>query len=137
MELHKNDVKNNVFGFGASNDAYAQYFTGESFLQGLIKQDDVDWSIANVSFAPGCINHWHQHTCDQVLICTAGEGWVQEEGREPHRMSAGDVYVVHKNTRHWHGAAKNSWFAHLSVTTGPAITDWQEPVDEQFYNSLD
>lgn len=36
------------------------------------------------------------HTVSQTLVCVAGEGWVQEEGKPAHKMTPGDVYVVYK-----------------------------------------
>ena len=53
-------------------------------------------------------------------------------------MTPGDVNVVAPNTKHWHGAAKDSWFAHLSVMadTDKAKTTWYEPVDPDYYDSL-
>ncbi|WP_180380741.1 cupin domain-containing protein [Alloscardovia macacae] len=136
MKFEK-EVKENVFGFGEANEAYAQYFTGASFLHGLVSpEENIDWGMAQVSFEPGCINHWHAHTTGyQVLLCTGGEGWVQEEGQEPVRMRPGDVYVVRRGVKHWHGAGKNSWFSHIAITSG--ATEWYEPVDEQAYAELE
>ena len=137
MSRYEEEVKHSVFGFGDANDAYARYFTGESFLKGLVSaHDNIDWNMAQVSFEPGCINHWHAHTDGyQVLICTAGQGWVQEEGKEAVRMEQGYVYVIHKGVKHWHGAGKDSWFSHIAITCGP--TKWFEPVDETEYTALE
>lgn len=133
---NEQEVKNNPFGFGDFNEAYAPYFTGKSFIEGLLNpQDNIEFHMGQVSFEPGCINHWHAHTTGyQVLMCTAGEGWVQEEGKEPVRLTPGDVYVIHKGVKHWHGAAKNSWFSHIALTAGE--TQWFEPVDQDMYQSL-
>ncbi|WP_018143108.1 cupin domain-containing protein [Alloscardovia criceti] len=134
---YENEVKNSDFGFGALNEAYAQYFTGNSYLKGLVApEDNIDWGMSQVSFEPGCINHWHAHTTGyQVLLCTAGEGWVQEAGKEAVHMKPGDVYVVRKGVKHWHGAGKHSWFAHIAITSGQ--TEWYEPVDEAAYEALE
>ncbi len=136
MAKFEEEVKNSPFGFGESNDAFVKYFTGKSWLNPLANKANVN--VANVSFAPGCINHWHEHTVPQTLVCVAGEGWVQEEGKRAHKMTAGDVYVVSPNTKHWHGAAKDAWFAHLSMMadTDKAKTTWYEPVDPEYYDSL-
>ena len=78
--------KVNVFGLGAENSAYAQYFTGASYLNPLTDPTETVF-LANVSFEPGCRNNWHIHHAEngggQILICTAGEGWYQEDGKEP------------------------------------------------------
>ena len=53
-------------------------------------------------------------------------------------LHAGDVVVIPANVKHWHGAAKDSWFAHLSVEVPGEETsnEWLEPVDDQSYNAL-
>ena len=75
----------NVFGLGAPNDAFARYFAGRSYLNPLTRPED-GLFLANVTFEPGCRNNWHIHHASegggQLLICTAGEGWYQEEGKE-------------------------------------------------------
>ena len=76
--------KQDVFGIGAPNDAYAQYFIGQSYLKPLTVPGACPVFLANVTFEPGCRNNWHIHHASkgggQLLICTAGEGWYQEEG---------------------------------------------------------
>lgn len=83
--MNKNeDVKNGViFSSGESNDAFAQYFTGQSYLNLLVNEDDVNVVVGNVTFEPACRNNWHIHTEGyQILLVTGGEGWYQEEGKE-------------------------------------------------------
>lgn len=87
MAKNEEEVKNTPFGFGTSNDAYAKYFTGKSYLNPLATK--ANCNIANVNFEPGCINKWHEHTVPQILVCVAGEGWVQEEGKPAHKMTPG------------------------------------------------
>lgn len=135
MAKNENEVKNSAFGFGELNP-YGKYFTGDSYLKALTKENSVKANVSQVTFEPGTINHWHTHTFTQILIGTAGEGWVQKEGEDPIKMTEGTVVVIEPGTRHWHGAAKDSWFSHLSVTLGGGTTDWQEPVDEKFYENL-
>ena len=81
----------NAFGTGSPNEAFAQYFTGESFLNPLTNPQDTIF-LANVTFEPGCRNNWHIHHAKrgggQLLICTAGEGWYQEENKPPVSLSA-------------------------------------------------
>ena len=75
----------------------------------------------------------------QVLICTAGSGWYQEWGKEAVSMEAGSVVVIPANVKHWHGAKKDSWFAHISleVPGENCSTEWLEPVDDNQYETLD
>lgn len=132
---HEKQVRNSIYGLGDAIVAYAKYFKGKSYLNDLVAPDDnVDISISNISFEPGCRNNWHIHHGYQILICTAGEGWFQEEGKPAQLMKPGDVVVVHEGVKHWHGATKDSWFAHLAITKG--TTKWYDAVDENYYNSL-
>lgn len=133
---NESKVKNNPFGFGDENVAYAKYFIGTSYLNGLVSPDDnVDVNVGNVVFEPGCRNNWHiHHDGFQLLLVTAGEGWYQEEGKPARLLKPGDVVTVHEGVKHWHGATKDSWFAHIAITKGSS--EWLEPVDDQQYNQL-
>ncbi|VED91327.1 cupin domain-containing protein [Streptococcus equinus] len=133
--------KENVFGQGQPNDAFAQYFDGQSFLNPLVGSDSTLF-LANVTFEPGCRNHWHIHNASkgggQILICTAGQGWYQEEGKEAVSLEPGKVIVIPANVKHWHGAKKDSWFSHISVEVPGENTSntWLEAVSETDYNAL-
>lgn len=101
--------KQNIFGKGKSNVDYAKYFIGESFLNPLTDEKSPIF-LANVTFEPGCRNNWHIHHATkgggQILICTAGYGWYQEEGKEAISLEPGKVIVIPANVKHWHGAKK-------------------------------
>lgn len=133
---------NPMFGIGEPNDAYAQYFIGESFLNPLTKAGEPTISIANVTFSPKCRNNWHKHKASkgggQILICTDGEGWYQEEGKEAQSLKPGDVVTIPANVKHWHGAKMNSWFSHLAFDVPGENTsnEWLEPVTDEEYNRL-
>lgn len=128
------------FGIGEPNTAFAQYFVGNSYLKPLAKTDNV--FIANVTFEPGCRNNWHIHHSTknggQILICVDGEGWYQEEGKEPQSLKVGDVVTIPANVKHWHGAKKNNWFSHLAVEVPGENTsnEWCEKVTDDEYNNL-
>ena len=133
--------KVNVFGLGAENSAYAQYFTGVSYLNPLTDPTETVF-LANVSFEPGCRNNWHIHHAEngggQILICTAGEGWYQEDGKEPVSLRPGMVITIPANVKHWHGAKQDSWFSHIAVEV-PGVngkTEWCEPVSDEEYGKL-
>lgn len=120
-------------------EAFAKYFTGTSYLKMLVPFDSsLKSSIGNVTFEPGCRNNWHAHPSGQILLVTGGRGWYQEEGKAAQELHPGDVVEILPNVRHWHGAAANSWFAHLAIdpdtTVGPA--QWFEPVTDMAYNKL-
>ena len=122
-----------IFPIGAPNDAYAQYFSGQCYLA-PISSSQV--SIANVTFEPGCRNHWHIHHADQgggqILIGVAGRGFYQEWGKEPVEILPGDVINIPTGVKHWHGAAPDSWFSHLAVEVPGVNTsnEWLEPVKD-------
>ena len=119
---------------GEPNTAYAQYFVGNSYLAPL------PGGIANVTFEPGCRNNWHiHHKQVQVLICVAGRGWYQEWGRPAVELRPGVIIEIPEGVKHWHGAAKDSWFQHLTyhkdVQEG-ASNEWLEPVSDGHYSKL-
>ena len=97
----------NVFGKGNPNDSYAKYFIGKSYLNPLVDKSSPIF-LANVTFEPGCRNNWHIHHANQgggqILICTAGFGWYQEEGKKAVSLEPGKVIVIPSNVKHWHGA---------------------------------
>ena len=123
-----------VFPIGNDNAAYARYFTGQSFLFPMAN-DTV--SVSNVTFAPSCINNWHTHSGScQVLVGVSGRGYYQIWGQDPVEMKAGESVTIPEGTKHWHGAAGNSWFQHLSIMSKGAGTTWLEPVDQNVYSQL-
>lgn len=129
-----------IFPIGEPNDAYAQYFIGQSYLAPL---SATQMNIANVTFEPGCRNNWHIHHATkgggQILVCVGGEGWYQEWGKPARKLHPGDVVNIPANVKHWHGAAKDSWFAHLAMSPDGENTsnEWLEPVSDEAYNSLE
>lgn len=135
--------KANMFGQGAPNDAFAEFFDGNSFLNPLTDYKSGQFPLFNVTFEPGTRNHWHVHHAEkgggQILICTAGEGWYQEEGKEPRELTEGSVVVIPPNVKHWHGAKKDSWFSHISLEVPGENTsnEWLEAVSEEVYNGLE
>ncbi len=135
--------KANVFGKGSFNEAFAPYFTGDSFLQPLTDPNETAVFLANVTFAPGCRNNWHIHHATsgggQLLICTAGEGWYQEAGKPAVLLRAGTVITIPPEVKHWHGARKDSWFSHIAVEVPGenTATEWCEPVCDAEYGRLE
>lgn len=133
--------KQNVFGTGNANTAYAQYFSGESFLNPLTKPETGVF-LANVTFEPGCRNNWHIHHATkgggQLLVCTAGEGWYQEEEKEAVSLVPGTVITIPAEVKHWHGAKKDSWFSHIAVEVPGenCSNEWCEPVSDEEYGKL-
>lgn len=141
MMTKKEFEKQNVFGLGKENTAYQKYFIGKSYLNPLTEQN-CGIFMANVTFEPGCRNNWHIHKATkgggQILICTAGEGWYQEEGKKAVSLVPGMVITIPANVKHWHGAKKYSWFAHIAVEVSGENTEnvWLESVSYEEYNKL-
>ncbi|MHC5407394.1 cupin domain-containing protein [Listeria seeligeri] len=130
------EVKNGViFPSGEKNDAFAQFFVGQSYLKTLVADSAVNVGVGNVTFEPGCRNNWHiHHDGFQILLVTGGEGWYQEEGKAAQFLQAGDVVVTHDGIKHWHGATNDSWFEHIAITAG--TPEWLEAVSDADYLSL-
>ena len=123
-----------AFPIGAPNDGFAQYFSGRSFLA-PISTSQV--GIFNVTFEPGCRNNWHIHHAKsgggQILVCVAGRGYYQEEGKEAVEMKPGDCINIPAEVKHWHGAAPDEWFSHLAieVPVENSSNEWLEPVSDE------
>lgn len=127
------------FPIGEPNTGFSKYFTGQSYLAPVSKSQI---GIFNVTFEPGCRNNWHIHNAEegggQILICVAGKGYYQEWGKKAQILLPGDTVNIAPGVKHWHGAAKDSWFSHLAIEVpgkNPS-TEWLEPVTDYEYNSL-
>lgn len=133
------EAKVSAFEVGVPNDGFAKYFTGKSFL-GILNTKGL--FVANVTFEPGCRNNWHIHHATsgggQLLIAVGGCGYYQIEGQEPVEMKEGDVVMISANVKHWHGAAKDSWFSHLSIEVPgtDSSNEWLERVTDSEYSKL-
>lgn len=127
---HENSM---IFPIGQPNDAFAQYFIGQSYLAPLSTSQI---GIYNVTFEPKCRNNWHIHHADngggQILICVAGQGYYQEWGKPIQNLNQGDIVNIPANVKHWHGATNDSWFSHLSIEVPGENTsnEWLEPVED-------
>ena len=124
---------------GEKNVVFGKYFVGQSYLN-MLTTSGVP--IGNVTFEPGCRNNWHIHHAKsgggQIRLCTAGRGYYQEWGKEARELKPGDVVVIPPEVKHWHGAAPDSWFAHLAVEVPGEETanEWCEPVSDEEYGKL-
>ena len=136
-EKYQNSI---FFPIGQPNDAYAQYFIGQSYLAPI---SAAQVPVYNVTFEPGCRNNWHVHHADkgggQMLICVGGRGYYQEWGKGPIELRPGDCVNIPAGVKHWHGAAPNSWFSHLAVEVPGenASAEWLEKVSDEEYGQLE
>lgn len=128
-----------VFPIGKPNDAFAQYFVGQSYLAPISTQQV---GVFNVTFEPGCRNNWHVHHAiqggGQILICVAGRGYYQEWGKAATEMNPGDCVNIPTGVKHWHGAAPDSWFSHLAIEVPGenSSNEWLEAVSDEQYGML-
>ncbi len=129
------DILEQPFAKGEINP-YSKFFTGTTHLYRLVEKDDTfNSSIANVTFYAGARTNWHKHSGGQILLVTAGQGRYQERGKDMQTLKKGDVVKIPPNVEHWHGAAPDSMFAHISIE--PNIpnneTTWLDPVTDKEY----
>lgn len=128
-----------IFPIGEPNSAFAKYFIGNSYLAPISTEQVI---VYNVTFEPGCRNNWHIHKASkgggQMLLGVAGRGWYQEEGKPAQEILPGTVIHIPAGVKHWHGAAADSWFAHLAfeVEGENASNEWLEPVTDEVYGKL-
>lgn len=131
-------VEAQLFPQGEPNTAYAKYFIGNSYLAPLASGEG-KLGVANVTFEPRCHNNWHiHHRGGQILICVGGRGWYQEWGKPARELHPGDVVDIPAEAKHWHGAARDSWFQHIAigVPAEGATTTWLEAVEDEVYDKL-
>ncbi|HVP21566.1 MAG TPA: cupin domain-containing protein [Anaerolineaceae bacterium] len=134
--------KKNIFGKGQPNTAYAQYFVGKSYRNPLTTPGESPVSLSNVTFEPGARTFWHIHQASkgggQILLCTAGSGWFQEEGKDAVSLEPGTVITILPGVKHWHGAKPDSWFSHVSeeIPGENLKNEWLEPVSDEDYGKL-
>lgn len=113
-------------------------FSGTAWLHMLVtNQDAFDMTIGNVTFEPGVRNSWHSHPGGQILLCSQGTGYFQEQGKPIRLLKKGDVVEILPHVIHWHGATPDSEFTHIAISAkiglGQAV--WLNPVTDEEYNS--
>ena len=90
----KDKFQNTIFFPVGEPNPYGQFFDGQSYLA-PVSTEQVP--VFNVTFEPGCRNHYHIHHAKsgggQMLICVGGRGYYQEEGKEPVEMTPGKVVI--------------------------------------------
>jgi len=113
-------------------------FTGTAWLHMLAAPDSLNTMYAGlVTFEPTARTNWHSHPAGQILIVTQGEGYYQEEGKPKRILRIGETIKCLPNSKHWHGAAPNSEFAHIAISRrdkGPV--QWLKPVLDEEYNGI-
>ncbi|GAA3958750.1 cupin domain-containing protein [Mucilaginibacter dorajii] len=113
--------------------------TGDVWLTELNKADSlIDCNIATATFAAGAKLDWHIHPAGQILMITDGTGYYQEKGKPIQIVHKGDIIKCIPGVPHWHGAAPNSSFTYIAVSTKGAVnkTQWLQRVTDAEYNSV-
>ena len=114
-------------------------FTGNAYIEMMIANDETYHfpQTNHLSFEPGARSSWHSHG-GMVLLITGGKGFYQEEGKAAQILRPGDVVDIEPGVKHWHGAAKDSFFAHIAIAVPAenATNEWLEPVSDKEYNKL-
>lgn len=116
-----------------------EHFIGTAWLSLLVPYDEMyHCPVYNVTFEPGARNSWHKHPGGQILLVTGGRGYYQEDGKKARVLRAGDVVTIPPHVKHWHGAAPDSLFTHIGITTNTHLGDaeWLEPVSDEEYDRL-
>lgn len=138
MSTADNQLSNTIFPKG--DPAPASYFTGKAWIKPLVPNDAIfNTVIGNVVFEPGARNNWHTHPGGQILICTQGNGYYQEQGKPIKLLHKGDVITIPPDIIHWHGASPDSEFTHIAISTNTqkGVVDWLQPVIDEEYYSFD
>jgi quercetin dioxygenase-like cupin family protein len=123
-------------GSQPSRKGPAEYFTGAVRIDPLFQaQDPSRTSGASVTFEPGARSAWHTHPLGQILIVTAGTGWVQQEGGEKQEIKPGDVIWTPPGVKHWHGATATNGMTHIAVqeSLDGKNVEWMEHVSDEQY----
>lgn len=116
-------------------------FTGEVYVNMLVMDQDkvFNTQVYNVEFEPGARTYWHAHAGGQILLVTEGVGYYKEEGKKARKLVKGDVVEIPIGVKHWHGAAPDSHFTHIGMSTrvdeGPA--EWLGEVTDKQYSVIE
>lgn len=123
--------------FEKGNKAPSQVFTNTVWVNMLHTDEKkaFDTQVYDVVFEPAGRTHWHAHPGGQILLVTSGAGYYQEKDKPARKLKRGDVVAIAPDVMHWHGAAPNSEFVHIGMSTqvhlGPAV--WAGPVTDEQY----
>jgi len=123
-------------GSQPSSKGSAEYFTGSVRIDPLFKANDpLRASGSYVTFEPGARTAWHTHPFGQILIVTAGSGWVQQWGGPIEEIRLGDVVRIPPGLKHWHGATATTAMTHIALQEQPdgKAANWMEKVSDEQY----
>jgi quercetin dioxygenase-like cupin family protein len=109
----------------------AEYFTGSVRIDPLFKANDP-------SRTSGAGSAWHPHPLGQILIVTAGSGWVQQWGGPIEEIRQGDVVRIPPGLKHWHGATAATGMTHIAIQEqlDDKAVEWMEKVSDEQYRRI-
>ena len=116
----------------------AEYFTGTARIDSMFEPAAPSRLItATVTFEPGARTAWHTHPLGQILIVTAGCGWIQCWGEPKEEIRPGDVVYCPPDKMHWHGATSTTAMSHIALVEklDGGGHDWMEKVSDEQYGS--
>ena len=123
----------------SSSIGRAEYFTGSANITELFPaKAPARVSGGRVTFQPGARTAWHTHPLGQILIVTAGTGWIQQWGGPKEEIRESDVVWIPSRQKHWHGATATASMTHIAIQEqldGKAV-EWMEKVTDGQYGGL-
>jgi quercetin dioxygenase-like cupin family protein len=125
-------------GSQPSGKGPAEYFTGSVRIDPLFQAHDPSrTSGARVTVEPGARTAWHTHPLGQILIVTAGSGWVQHWGGPVEEIRQGDVVWIPPGHKHWHGASPHTAMTPIAMQEhrDGQVVDWLEKVSDEHYQA--
>ncbi|WP_198133791.1 (R)-mandelonitrile lyase [Anaeromyxobacter dehalogenans] len=117
-----------------------EHFKGTVRIRRLFQASDpARASGASVTFEPGARTAWHAHPLGQVLVVTAGTGWVQQRGEAAKAIREDDVVWIPPAVMHWHGATTTTAMTHMAVQErlDDNTVEWMEQVSDEQYRAAE
>ena len=74
---------------GAEASSRTDVFTGKVYLEPIWGAKGIH--AASVHFTPCARSYWHTHQDGQILIVTAGSGYICTKGEKPQKLEVGYV----------------------------------------------
>ncbi|MFI1919874.1 cupin domain-containing protein [Nocardia sp. NPDC020380] len=119
--------------------ASSEWITGDARIEELATPDGPSRTqVDSVHFTPGARTRWHHHPVGQVLVVTAGTGFVQRRGGQVETIRAGDTVRIGAGEWHWHGAISTSSMTHVAIEELPEdgrTAEFAEVVTDAEYGS--
>jgi quercetin dioxygenase-like cupin family protein len=119
-------------GLGSEDRTDGETFTGTVWGDPVLRGVP-GVNVNTVFFGPGGRTYWHSHERGQVLLATAGRGYVRTRAGDGGWVVEGDVVFAGGGEEHWHGAGGETFLVHTAVSLGE--TTWLEEVAEDDYRA--